>query len=84
MCTRKADCHVLMWSSVNVAASRVCPGCASAGMALELGKVGLIQLTIELLREKKSGKHGEILQLLLFFLCRMCIIGTYRGIPVSV
>jgi hypothetical protein len=46
------------------------------GLALELGKVGLIQLTLELLREKKSGKQPEILQLLLFFLCRMCLVGT--------
>jgi hypothetical protein len=46
------------------------------GLALELGKVGLIQLGIELLREKKSGKQGEILQLALFFMCRLLLRGA--------
>lgn len=46
----------------------------NVGLSTELGKAGLIKVTIEQIREKKAGVHGELLQMLLFTLNRLCIV----------
>ena len=45
----------------------------AAATSSELGKAGLVKATIDMIREKKSGKQGELLQMLLFTLNRMCL-----------
>lgn len=50
----------------------------SAGASAELGKVGIIQAALQLLRERRAGKHSELLQVLLFSLSRLCELGTPR------
>lgn len=48
-------------------------------MSLELGKAGAVRLCIDLVREKKSGKHAELLQVSLFLLCRLVQVGKQRA-----
>jgi hypothetical protein len=48
----------------------------AVGLALEMGKVGILKLTLELIFEKRSGKFPELLQLMLFLVCKLCLVGT--------
>ncbi len=65
-----------MWSVHLTCIAFVIRLITSEALAAELGKMGLVKVNIDMLREKKSGQQGELLQVLLFTLSKLCRVGT--------